>query len=625
MPLSDCVGDGVRPHARSFDSQKASLLNKREAKKRVFVNRSLHLEKIGFFGFDMDYTLAVYKSPQYETLGFDLAKNRLIAVGYPEAIAEFQYDHTFPVRGLWFDKQFGNLVKVDAFGNVLVAVHGFKFLSPHEVRKIYPNKFVNLEDDRVYVYNTLFHLPEIYLIACLVDFFTSSPRYTTSENKDGVTCDDLFMSWKSIFQDCRKALDWIHIFGDLKKDTVANLDYYVHKDDQLPILLDRMRDTGKKVFILTNSDYPYTKDIMTYLMDTPSAGGRDWVSFFDYVIVDGRKPGFFSDNAVARRVDTDTGKLEIGKHMGPFRKGQIYSGGNCESFTDMIGARGKDVLYVGDHIFGDILKSKKKQGWRTFLVVPELNQELHVWIERQPLMSRLDELDAMLGDIFMNLDSSSLEKPDISKVQMTIRDVAHRMDQNYGMLGSLFRSGSRQTFFASQVIRYADLYAGTFLNLLHYPFCYLFRAPAMLMPHESTVSDADPLGEDVFNDGVMADRSRLEPNQKKSFDESFGDSPLRKPGGGGVAVVENGDLSVEEVGAEKSVSAMETSFTEREAGASHASRFLERQVPHLRAVTPIRLTHHHDEDDSDSDSTGEEDGGDDTKRSPPSAVVHFLG
>ena len=26
------------------------------------------------------------------------------------------------------------------------------------------------------------------------------------------------------------------------------------------------------------------------------------------------------------------------------------------------------------------------------------------------------------------------------------------------------------------------------LNLLHYPFCYLFRAPAMLMPHESTVS-----------------------------------------------------------------------------------------------------------------------------------------
>lgn len=24
----------------------------------------------------------------------------------------------------------------------------------------------------------------------------------------------------------------------------------------------------------------------------------------------------------------------------------------------------QDILYIGDHIFGDILKSKKKQGWR---------------------------------------------------------------------------------------------------------------------------------------------------------------------------------------------------------------------------------------------------------------------
>jgi hypothetical protein len=39
----------------------------------------------------------------------------------------------------------------------------------------------------------------------------------------------------------------------------------------------------------------------------------------------------------------------------------------------------RDVLYVGDHIFGDVLKSKKLRGWRTFLIVPELNDELNVW------------------------------------------------------------------------------------------------------------------------------------------------------------------------------------------------------------------------------------------------------
>jgi len=55
------------------------------------------------------------------------------------------------------------------------------------------------------------------------------------------------------------------------------------------------------------------------------------------------------------------------------------------------------------------------------------------------------------------------------------------MDMAYGVLGSLFRSGSRQTFFASQVERYADLYSSSCLNLLNYPFFYFFRAPSMLV------------------------------------------------------------------------------------------------------------------------------------------------
>ena len=33
-------------------------------------------------------------------------------------------------RGLWFDKCYGNLLKMDAYGNILVCIHGFKFLKP---------------------------------------------------------------------------------------------------------------------------------------------------------------------------------------------------------------------------------------------------------------------------------------------------------------------------------------------------------------------------------------------------------------------------------------------------------------------------------------------------------------
>ena len=64
--------------------------------------------------------------------------------------------------------------------------------------------------------------------------------------------------------------------------------------------------------------------------------------------------------------------------------------GSSETICDLLGAKGKDILYIGDHIFGDILKSKKRQGWRTFLVIPELAQELHVWTDKsckEPLLT----------------------------------------------------------------------------------------------------------------------------------------------------------------------------------------------------------------------------------------------
>ena len=56
-------------------------------------------------------------------------------------------------------------------------------------------------------------------------------------------------------------------------------------------------------------------------------------------------------------------------------------------------------------------------------------------------------------DFSRNLDSSATVKPDISSLRMSMQDVIHEMDMAYGLNGSLFRSGSRQTFFSSQVVR----------------------------------------------------------------------------------------------------------------------------------------------------------------------------
>ncbi|XP_024222500.1 cytosolic purine 5'-nucleotidase isoform X8 [Bombus impatiens] len=550
---------------QDLDNYNESVLrtDKRELGHRIFVNRSLHLENIKFYGFDMDYTLAEYKSPQYEQLGFTLLKDRLVSLGYPQEIKAFEYDPSFPVRGLWFDTLYGNLLKVDAYGNILVCVHGFEFLKHSQVYELYPNKFLQLDESRVYVLNTLFNLPETYLLACLIDFFTNSPQYT--REKTGVKEGELTMSFKSIFQDVRNAVDWIHLHGNLKTKTIENLDEYVKKDKRLPMFLNRIRESGAKIFLLTNSDYVFTDKIMTYLFDFPHGAKlilskpdephRNWKTYFDTIVVDARKPLFFGEGTILRQVDTKTGALKLGTHKGPLHTGEVYSGGSCDVFTELIGAKGKDVLYVGDHIFGDILKSKKIRGWRTFLIVPELVQELHVWTDKCQLFAELQNLDVMLGEMYKNLDSSTKEKPDISKLRASIRDVTHKMDLSYGMMGSLFRSGSRQTFFSSQVVRYADLYAATFLNLIYYPFSYMFRAPAMLMPHESTVAHEQRF----VMETPMISRSRTfkltdeEEEENKPTKTLYVDCPNN-------------------------------------------------QIPHPRPETPRNVTHTHDEDCSDEDS-----------------------
>uniref|UniRef100_A0A8C1TP62 5'-nucleotidase, cytosolic II, like 1 n=1 Tax=Cyprinus carpio TaxID=7962 RepID=A0A8C1TP62_CYPCA len=445
--------------------------------KLVFVNRSLTLENIKCYGFDMDYTLAVYKSPEYESLGFELLRDRLVSIGYPHELLGYTYDPTFPTRGLVYDTRYGNLLKIDSNGNILVCTHGFEYLRGGQVDEYYPNKFIQRDDtDRFYVLNTLFNLSETYLYACLVDYFTRSTRYKNCQK--GFKHGDLFMSHRSMFQDVRDAMDHLHgtvtIFILTKFMVLLTLLYlYVPR---LPVLLSRIKEFAK-VFLATNSDFNYTEAIMKYLLDFPSGSKnpkKPWRSYFDLVVVDTRKPLFFAGGTVLRQVDTDTGKLRIGTYTGELQHGTVYSGGSSDIVCDLLDVRGKDVLYVGDHIFGDILKSKKRQGWKTFLVVPELVKELQVWADKA------SESDLLFYPI-RHLDSGSQECPDISAIQNRIKMVTYGMDLCYGKMGSLLRCGSTKTLFASQLLRYADIYSTCCLNLLNYPFSYLFRAPLVLV------------------------------------------------------------------------------------------------------------------------------------------------
>eukprot|EP00049_Salpingoeca_infusionum_P010672 m.184516 g.184516 ORF g.184516 m.184516 type:complete len:120 (-) comp14714_c0_seq2:312-671(-) len=87
-----------------------------------------------------------------------------------------------------------------------------------------------------------------------------------------------------------------------------------------------------------------------------------------------------------------------------------------------------------------------------------------------------------------DLKSDATEAPDVRDLNDQIAKTSERLDSRFNKYwGSLFRSGSHHSFFGSQTMRYADLYASSCVNLVNYPLFYQFHATAETVPHEAEV------------------------------------------------------------------------------------------------------------------------------------------
>ena len=67
------------------------------------------------------------------------------------------------------------------------------------------------------------------------------------------------------------------------------------RDPLLAQTLHKLRSAGKKLFLLTNSRWPYTEKMMTYLLGGAMSEYPTWRNFFDVVIVAATKPAFFQE------------------------------------------------------------------------------------------------------------------------------------------------------------------------------------------------------------------------------------------------------------------------------------------------------------------------------------------
>ncbi|MEI9936785.1 MAG: 5'-nucleotidase domain-containing protein [Pseudomonadota bacterium] len=124
--------------------------------------------------------------------------------------------------------------------------------------------------------------------------------------------------------------------------------------------------------MLTNSPFGYTDQVMTHLLADVMPEYPSWRHYFEFVICSAGKPRFFQDGRPLMERD--------GEVLRPVRekleRGKVYEGGNLEEFERLVGMRSSSVLYVGDHIYGDILRSKKESSWHTLMVIQEMDEEI---------------------------------------------------------------------------------------------------------------------------------------------------------------------------------------------------------------------------------------------------------
>jgi 5'-nucleotidase len=486
----------------------------------IFCNRELKLAGIRAVGFDMDYTLARYQQPVFDQLAFDGAKLKLVHnLGYPESVLDFQYDHTFWTRGLIIDTQRGNFLKIDRHKYVRVAYHGFDRMSSPTRKFLYSrtfNKVLSFSEKHFVNMDTLFQFVDAHLFASLVQL------------KDQGRHEELDMrTYEEMYRHVRESVDLCHRDGVIKDEVHRNPSSYIVYDKGLVPMLQRYRQQGMKLFLLTNSLWEYTSTAMNYLyhgerVSDEQQKKNEWLELFDLVIVGSCKPAYMLDPYLNLfRVRMEDGSLlntdglyeidSLGENGATkfLQKGKTFQGGNWLHLQAMLEIEaGEEILYVGDHLYSDVLRSKRTLGWRSAFIMPELEEEMRVFAQVLPLnrqITSLRNLREELGIYADQIRQSNQHELPIENVQSTlttIEEEEHLLKQKLQELtaewhaafhpiwGAMFNAGYQDSRFAFYVSNYACLYTSRATNLGLASTARSFRTTMEALPHDRLLNSA---------------------------------------------------------------------------------------------------------------------------------------
>ncbi|HJL15795.1 MAG TPA: HAD-IG family 5'-nucleotidase [Sandaracinaceae bacterium LLY-WYZ-13_1] len=465
-----------------------------EAERRIFCNRTLNLRSIRAVGFDMDYTLIHYDAEEWERHAYEDLRARLAGRGWQ--VQDLEFDPKMVALGLILDLEHGNVVKANRFGYIKRAAHGTRPLPYPEQRKLYARDLVDLKEPRWVFLNTLFSLSEACMYCQMVDRLDEGAL-------EGV------MGYADLYKVVRSSLDEAHMEGQLKAAIMDDPERFVLLDPQMPLALMDLQAAGKKLLLITNSEWSYTQAMMSYAFDRFLPGDTTWRDLFDIKIVSARKPAFFEHPHPWFEVIDDEGRLLPARGPQP---GGTYLGGNAASVEEWLGLSGEEILYVGDHIFSDVRVSRSMLRWRTALVLRDLEAELDALeafkpqqIELTRMMADKERLEHRFSRLRLALQRRELgygPQPETDaealKRQMSeLREELTALDARIAPLakasgelvnprwGPLMRTGNDKSHLARQIERYADVYLSRVSNFLGLtPYVYL-RSPRGSLPHDS--------------------------------------------------------------------------------------------------------------------------------------------
>lgn len=466
----------------------------------IFCNRTLNMRAIKAIGYDMDYTLIHYNASEWERRAYEHIKRRLLARGWP--IGHLTFDPDLVIRGLIIDAELGNICKANRFGYVKRAAHGTSLLDFEALRKTYARTMIDLAKPQYSFLNTLFSLSEACIYAQLVDLLDARRLPEV-------------LGYADLYARVRESVDLAHMEGALKADIIADPERFVDLDPDTPLALLDQHKAGKKLLLITNSEWYYTNSMMTYAFDRFLPSGMTWRGLFDVVIVAARKPEFFSSRSPLFEVASDDGLLR--PWIGALREGGRYFGGNAALVETYLGLSGDEILYVGDHVYGDVHVSKSVLRWRTALIVRELEDEIAANEATRGAEARLaslmlekERLELFHCHLRLELQRSRagygpvLGAP-IEQIHARIADTRAELlelDERIAPLaraasevmsplwGPLMRAGNDKSHFARQLERSADIYTSRVSNFVYQtPFVFL-RSMRGSLPHDPAAADA---------------------------------------------------------------------------------------------------------------------------------------